>query len=474
MVIFVGNQLLNYQEYYMHPVNNSFIFKLVYCLVLIAGCVPFSAKGAVNISVTGSSKDAIIINPESSTGLTAVVVVYNVAEVDELLVSGLDTSTATVQKFSNLGGGYAQEIPFTIGDGYILVAHPEGDMGYIFSDGSISYYFWLVNYADKVFKINSVSSYPEQECENTKIEVQGEGAPIHYYSINGRQCTLSRDIKVGYQNLVWDDDQKMYYAEEQTKTFENLTNPLTINPPFYCNTTVTVTGDKFLEHWGMASSAESNLIQANGLDAKTEAVQTNINEEEGSNMIASDGGMLGGSAPADFTFYAYVTDGVIHDEWQMADDPNFEYIKYRFYERDLNYTFDEEGKYYMRYVGSNADGSCTVEGDTYEIGIGASDLRIPNAFSPDGDGVNDVWKVGYRSLIEFKCWIFDRNGRQLCYFDRPEQGWDGTSHGKTVNPGVYYYVIEAKGADGKKYKKGGDINIIKYRKIGNSNSSSGE
>lgn len=88
--------------------------------------------------------------------------------------------------------------------------------------------------------------------------------------------------------------------------------------------------------------------------------------------------------------------------------------------------------------------------------------------------MNDTWKVGYRSLVEFKCWIFDRNGHQLFYFDRPELGWDGKHHGKTVSPGVYYYVIEAKGADGKKYKKGGDINILRYRKIGNSSGASGE
>ena len=169
-----------------------------------------------------------------------------------------------------------------------------------------------------------------------------------------------------------------------------------------------------------------------------------------------------------------MTDAVIHDEWQIASDPDFEYIIYRFNERDLNYTFNDEGQYYVRFVGSNDDGSCEAFGDTYEIGIGASELRIPNAFSPDGDGVNDIWKVGYRSLIEFRCWIFDRNGNQLYYFDRPEDGWDGKYKGKIVGPGVYFYVIEATGADGRKYKQGGDINIIRYRKFGNQNSTAPE
>ena len=432
------------------------------------------ASGAIKLAFTGNSREVIEERPDVSTGLDAVYVAYDVKEIQNIAISGIDVSNIIVQKYSSLGGGYAQEVPITIEGSVANLHNPEGDMGYIIDSGSEKYYFWLVDYYDKMFRISHAEAYADQDCNNTKIEVVGNGGAIHYYSINGRQCTLGRDIKASYQNLIWDDEQKSYVITDESTTYENLFNPLVITPPLYCNSIVTISGDKFLQRWGLTSTIESDLILANGVDAKTEAVQNNINDEEGSNMIASDGDMLGGSAPADFTFYAYVTDAVIHDEWQMADDPDFEYIKYRFYERDLSYNFTEEGKYYVRYIGSDATGKCTVEGETYEIGIGASDLRIPNAFSPDGDGVNDVWKVGYRSLVEFKCWVFDRYGRELYHFDKPDQGWDGKYHGKVVNPGVYYYVIEAKGADGKKYKKGGDINIIKYRKIGNSRPSSGE
>ena len=112
---------------------------------------------------------------------------------------------------------------------------------------------------------------------------------------------------------------------------------------------------------------------------------------------------LGGSAPAVIVFTAYVTEAVIHDEWQMSADPEFQTIDYRWNEREVEYSFEDEGTYYVRYIGSNADGSCEVYGDTYTVSIGASELRIPNAFTPNGDGVNDVWKVAYRSLLDFKC-----------------------------------------------------------------------
>jgi len=161
---------------------------------------------------------------------------------------------------------------------------------------------------------------------------------------------------------------------------------------------------------------------------------------------------------------------VIHNEWQIARDQDFEHIDYRFNEQNLDYTFTEEGTYYVRFMGSNADGSCETAGETYTVGIGSSDLRIPNAFTPNEDGVNDVWKVAYRSLLEFSCTIFDRYGNELFHFKDPTQGWDGKYKGKYVKPGVYFYVIEAKGADGTRYKKGGDINLIRSKRYSNTSS----
>lgn len=53
-------------------------------------------------------------------------------------------------------------------------------------------------------------------------------------------------------------------------------------------------------------------------------------------------------------------------------------------------------------------------------------------------------------------------------------GWDGKYKGKLVKPGVYYYVIRAKGADGKIYKLSGDINIIRFNEHSGGSSSENE
>lgn len=104
-----------------------------------------------------------------------------------------------------------------------------------------------------------------------------------------------------------------------------------------------------------------------------------------------------------------------------------------------------------------------LESETYKVFIGESKLDIPNAFSPGSSpGVNDEWKVSYKSIVTYKCTIFNRWGKKLFESSDPSQGWDGMVGGKVVPPGVYFYVIKAVGADGVKYDRAGDINIIGY------------
>ena len=95
---------------------------------------------------------------------------------------------------------------------------------------------------------------------------------------------------------------------------------------------------------------------------------------------------------------------------------------------------------------------------------------IPNEFSPGTTpGINDEFRVAYKSLVKFKAWIFNRWGLQMYYWTDPAQGWDGKKGGKYVQPGVYFYVIEAEGSDGIKYKEKGDINILRPKTIQDEN-----
>ena len=108
--------------------------------------------------------------------------------------------------------------------------------------------------------------------------------------------------------------------------------------------------------------------------------------------------------------------------------------------------------------------------DTYEpfsIVLAESSLEVPNAFSPNGDGVNDYFNVyNAKSLVSFSAAIFNRWGQKLYSWgldeiDCESCGWDGTYNGKPVKAGVYYVVVKAVGADGIEYEYRKDVNLLR-------------
>ncbi|HSC52466.1 MAG TPA: PKD domain-containing protein [Phnomibacter sp.] len=78
---------------------------------------------------------------------------------------------------------------------------------------------------------------------------------------------------------------------------------------------------------------------------------------------------------------------------------------------------------------------------------------IPNAFSPNGDGINDVWQIKYISSYPGAVvQVFDRYGKQIFMSTGYNTPWDGKQGGKELPIGVYYYVIDPK--NGREPMKG--------------------
>lgn len=454
------------------------IRKTLLSLCLYAGVM--TPAFSQSLSFSGNSLKVLEETPEKSTGLEKIYILYSVQGVTASYTSSSGNRINWLQ-YGNLGGGHAEEVASTQDGNTSTLSSLQGDKGYIVEDGDRRYCFWITDYLPHRLKLQSAVPAADQECGVTIINVEGSGDPIRYFTVNGMQKTLSQEISVEYTTQEWKESENdgNFIDVDVVKKFESFQSEYRLTPPNYCASYFKITGDKFLKAWNWEESIETNSVSPISVDARTFAIQRSygLNGDSdtenpiGSNQIgAGDNEGLGGSAPCDISFQAYVTDGVIHNEWQLTSDPEFENIDYRFTSQDLDYTFLEEGTHYVRYIGSNSDGSCEYMGDVYVINIGESQLLIPNAFSPNGDGVNDEWKVAYRSLQSFQCSIFDRQGHQVCHLTSPDQGWDGKVRGKTVESGVFFYVIEAMGTDGKKYKKSGDINIVKF--VGHTGTSS--
>lgn len=429
---------------------------------IIISIIALMMCGTINaaISFSGTNLKAISEKPEASTGLKDIFVLHNLNGV-QMTYTATTTSPVTWYKYSNLGGGYAQEVAGVKQNGknYTINLTGSGDMGYIIEEGNNRYYCWVVDYSLHQLQLSSLGFTAQQECDVAELIFTGNADRIIYYTINGQAKELDRDIKLSYYTLQYDESSESYDQVVAEKSFAYLNSTLRTTAPF-CDTEFTLSGDKYLKQWNEYSTISSERFTANAVEAKTSATQTlreNDNEQK-------DETALGGSAPCEIEFKAICTDAAIFQEWQMSDDAEFENITMRINEAITTYTFREYGTTYVRFVASNASGTCNYYSDTYEVFIGESRLECPNAFSPDAtEGVNDEWKVSYKSLISFECHIFNRWGIKVAELTDPSQGWDGKHNGKFVPSGVYYYVIKAEGSDGKKYNLSGDINIIKYK-----------
>ena len=140
------------------------------------------------------------------------------------------------------------------------------------------------------------------------------------------------------------------------------------------------------------------------------------------------------------------------------------------YEQDTEYTFTKAGGHYIVCYATFVNGNDTVSyTQTYwdETGpltctISESMLEMPNAFSPNGDGRNDVYHAKkYQSLTEFHATIFNRWGQKLYEWDDPAGGWDGKFNGHDVKQGVYFVLVKATGADGRKFVIKKDVNLLR-------------
>ena len=193
-----------------------------------------------------------------------------------------------------------------------------------------------------------------------------------------------------------------------------------------------------------------------------------------------------GSAPLKGRFVANPTnaDGWSATyEWRFSHEEDTEPYLVR-YEEDTEYTFTRAGSHSIVLYATFTRGEERVEfleeywsgADALRVSVSESSLDMPNAFSPNGDGRNEEYKAkSYNSLIEFHATIFNRWGQKLFEWDDPSKGWDGKHNGTPVKQGVYFVLVEAKGADGRRYRIKRDVNLIRgYTSSEGDSNSTGE
>lgn len=210
-------------------------------------------------------------------------------------------------------------------------------------------------------------------------------------------------------------------------------------------------------------------LQAYADEVPTIDPQATFTTDEGEETGTS----YSGSAPLTVVFHANsenIGAYTPHYEWRFTKEGATQPYLVR-YEEETEYTFTEAGSHRIVLYATFINGTDTVaytkdywqDAQPITIQISESKLEMPNAFSPNGDGINDVYraKSNHQSIVEFDAYIFNRWGQKLYEWHDPAGGWDGKFNGKDVKQGVYFVLVKAKGADGRKYTIKKDVNLLR-------------
>ncbi|CAN5493572.1 hypothetical protein BH10BAC1_BH10BAC1_19300 [soil metagenome] len=120
-----------------------------------------------------------------------------------------------------------------------------------------------------------------------------------------------------------------------------------------------------------------------------------------------------------------------------------------------SHTYPSEGNFCIDLYSSNAVG-CADSVRYCIYVVGESTLFIPNVFTPNGDGSNDLFIVTSHNFKEINYDIYDRWGLKIAEYNGLTGGWDGqTKNGRMAPDGTYYYVLHAEALNGKTYDQSG-------------------
>ena len=133
--------------------------------------------------------------------------------------------------------------------------------------------------------------------------------------------------------------------------------------------------------------------------------------------------------------------------------------------QDPSFVFpnDLPGEYVVTQTVTNANGCQDVFQATVIIN-GLFNLYVPNAFSPDGDGINEVFHPSGEGIdpTDYEFSIFDRWGERLFHTEDPTTGWDGTFSGEVVKTDIYVWKLIIRNIyNGEKKDMNGSVTLLR-------------
>lgn len=145
-------------------------------------------------------------------------------------------------------------------------------------------------------------------------------------------------------------------------------------------------------------------------------------------------------------------------------------FKWQYIEQPSNRTFHEGDSLATKVFGFEThyviqgitDQNCKTDFNLTINGKNCCELFIPNAFTPNGDGLNDYFQVLGNQPMQYYMEVFNRYGQRVFHAEKADAKWHGKDYNnKDLENGVYYYYIKGKCYDDSSIEEKGSINIIR-------------
>lgn len=376
---------------------------------------------------------------------------------DSIYVLSTDSQSVTIKNLS-ANTGY-------------LVKYTDNSYG---SDIESYAYTCVVNFQP----ITSVK-FPQDTVICKDLELTFEPV-MEYFNEYGNKKKIERDLSIKYKSFLLRGET----PSEEDVTFQTSASKSVILDSFpYVNTPFEVTDLTAKEQLKMSASSfvtdtfftqavvayptleTSGKYEHEGDDGTDTTIHFFASHDEAIENVKN----FRNSGPLFINLNSYANDITNHYEWAFSDGEQAQKGDYEnaytYFDKYVNaFKISDPGMHCIELTVSNIRNDSVCEHRSYGcVFISESKLYIPNAFTPNGDGTNDEFRVGYRSIEKFEMTIYDQWGRRIYKSDDITKGWDGTFKGDRSAIGAYYYVIKAKGTDGEEYNKTGTISLIRTK-----------
>ncbi|MBD3638669.1 MAG: gliding motility-associated C-terminal domain-containing protein [Crocinitomicaceae bacterium] len=222
---------------------------------------------------------------------------------------------------------------------------------------------------------------------------------------------------------------------------------------------VTATNNGYDITWSLGQTGETVFL---GPDTTTLVIVTATNPSCGSvddsilvivhplpNIVAGNDTLIG--IGGEVTLWA-TSPGTVNYSWSPQVDDCVE--------SNCSVVYDVPDQATVYVVSATDQNGCQSTDSVFVDISGYMDVFVPNIFSPNGDGWNDVLEIKGPRLFNYRIEIYDRWGKRVFVSDEQKDYWDGTLNGNKLSPQTFVYMLSGETVLGEQIVLEGNVSII--------------